>query len=240
MRTKIFFLCLLLLSFSIGCSKSTDQSANSNANPAPPAGSSTSGTPASSETGNAPAATPPMESNSSAVAPAPAPIVIPAGTAITVRTENSLSSDKNQSGDSFAASLADPIRVNGTEIVPAGAKAQGTVAEAQARGKIKGSASLRLELTSLTIHGSTYPIETSMSGFAQKGKGKRTAVATGGGAALGAIIGGIAGGGKGAAIGLLAGGGAGFAGGTLTGNTQITLPAETALTFKLKESVTLK
>jgi hypothetical protein len=99
---------------------------------------------------------------------------------------------------------------------------------------------LRLELTSLTIHGNQYPVRSTMAGFAQKGKGKRTAVAGGGGAALGAIIGGIAGGGKGAAIGLLAGGGAGVAGGAFTGNKQIELPAETALTFKLRNSVTLK
>jgi len=238
MRTKILFLCLLLLSFLAACSKSTDQAANSTANTTQPANSSA---PATSDSGNAAAAKPPVESASTpAPAPAPAPIVIPAGTAITVRTENSLSSGTNQSGDRFSATLAEPIRVGGQEVVPTGARAEGTVAEAQAKGKIKGSASLRLELTSLTINGTRYPIQSSMAGFAQKGKGKRTAVATGGGAALGAIIGGIAGGGKGAAIGLLAGGGAGFAGGTLTGNKQIELPAETALTFKLKQAVTLK
>lgn len=234
MRSTIFFLCLLLLSFSIACSskspESTSNSTASNTTTAMPS------TPASSETGNAGNA----PSSAAQPAPAPAPVVIPAGTAITVRTETALSSGTNQPGDSFSATLADPIRVGGEEIAKAGDHAEGTVVEAQAKGKIKGAASLRLELTRLTIHGTSYPIKTSMAGFASKGKGKRTAVASGGGAALGAIIGGIAGGGKGAAIGLLAGGGAGFAGGTLTGNKQIELPAETALTFKLREPVTLK
>jgi hypothetical protein len=130
--------------------------------------------------------------------------------------------------------------VNGKEVAPAGSQAEGTVVEAKAKGKVKGEALLKLALTSLTIKGTNYPIETTMSGFSEKGKGKRTAATTGGGAALGAIIGGIAGGGKGAAIGAAVGGGAGFAGGALTGNKQIELPAETALTFKLNNSVTLK
>ena len=236
MRSTIFFLCLLLLSFSIACSsKSPESTSNSTAS-----NTTTAATPAnpatSSETGNAGNA----PASAAQPAPAPAPVVIPAGTAITVRTGTALSSGTNQSGDSFSATLADPIRVAGEEIAKAGDHADGTVVEAHAKGKIKGAASLRLELTRLTIHGTSYPIKTSMAGFASKGKGKRTAVASGGGAALGAIIGGIAGGGKGAAIGLLAGGGAGFAGGTLTGNKQIELPAETALTFKLREPVTLK
>ena len=235
MRFKTLFICLLFICFSFACSnKNSDQNANPAANSA-----QTSAPPASSETGNGAAATTPPAS-SAAAAPAPAPVVIPAGTPITVRTQNSLSSATAQSGDSFSATLAEPIRVDGKEVVPSGARAEGTVAEAHARGKIKGAASLRLELTRITINGTGYPIHTSMAGFAEKGKGKRTAVATGGGAALGGIIGAIAGGGKGAGIGLLAGGAAGLAGGTLTGNKQIELPAETALTFKLKEPVTLK
>jgi hypothetical protein len=79
-----------------------------------------------------------------------------------------------------------------------------------------------------------------MSSTTDKGKGKRTAVATGGGAAGGALIGGIAGGGKGAAIGAAIGAGAGFVGGAFTGNKQIELPAESALGFELTAPLTLK
>ena len=236
MRFKLLFICLLMVCLAVACSnKNSNEPASPAANNAQP--NQPAAPAASSETGNGTAAT---TTPAPGAAPTAAPLVIPAGTNITVRLANSISSGTAQSGDSFAATVADPIRVGGQEVVATGARAEGTVAEAHARGKIKGAASLRLELTRLTINGTGYPVRTSMAGFAQKGKGKRTAVAAGGGAALGGIIGAIAGGGKGAGIGLLAGGAAGLAGGTLTGNKQIDLPAETALTFKLKDSVTLK
>ncbi len=236
MRSKLIFPALLLLSFSLACSgnKNADNAANPSTQPS-------DSTPASSETGNGSSSMARTLGGSRSEKPRAAEAaVIPAGTPITVRTGETISSKTAQSGDSFTATLADPITVDGREVVPAGAKVDGTIAEAKAQGKIKGAASLRLELTRLNVNGNSYPIQTSMDSFAQKGKGKRTAVATGGGAALGGLIGGLVGGGKGAAIGLAAGAGAGLAGGTLTGNKQIVLPAETALTFKLKEAVSLK
>jgi len=169
----------------------------------------------------------------------PPPVVIPAGTAISVVTDEALGSKSSTTGDSFGATVIAPVSVDGNVVIPAHSSAKGTVVEAKAKGKVKGEARLKLALTRVTIDGTNYAIQTSMSESTMKGKGKRTAVATGGGAALGAIIGGIAGGGKGAAIGAGVGGGAGFAGGTLTGNEQIQLPAETRLTFKLTNSLTL-
>jgi len=92
---------------------------------------------------------------------------------------------------------------------------------------------LELKLNSITMNGSEQRIETSAVTRTEKGKGKRTAVLAGGGAAVGALIGGLAGGGKGAAIGAVAGGGAGTGGAAFTGNKDIVLPAESALSFKL-------
>jgi outer membrane lipoprotein SlyB len=83
-------------------------------------------------------------------------------------------------------------------------------------------------------------VQTEARTFTQKGKGKRTAVVTGGGAALGGIIGGLVGGGKGAAIGLAAGAGAGAGGSALTGNKEIVLPAESAVTFELSQGLELR
>lgn len=166
-------------------------------------------------------------------------VTIPAGTTITIQTDQALSSGKNKTGDAFAGTVASPVSVNGKVIVPKGAAARGKVVEAKAKGKLKGEALLKLELTRLTIAGKPYSIETAMSQSAEKGKGKRTAGTTAGGAAAGAVIGALAGGGKGAAIGAGVGGGVGLAGGALTGNSQIELPAETALTFKLISAVTV-
>jgi hypothetical protein len=163
--------------------------------------------------------------------------VIPAGTTLTVTLDQAVSTKDNASGDRFDASLAAPITVEGREVIPAGAKAVGTVVTAASAGHLKGGSTLALSLDSLRVNGQKYSIETSQFEEAGKGRGKRTLIGGGGGAGLGAIIGGIAGGGKGAAIGAVAGGGAGTAGAAYTGKRDITLPAETRLHFKLRRSL---
>ncbi len=167
-------------------------------------------------------------------------VVVPAGTSLTVRIGEALGSKLSSSGQSFSATLANPVEVGGAVVIPAGAAVEGTVVDAKPLGKFKGGASLDVTLTSITVRGKTRAIETSSVLRAEKGKGKRTAVVTGGGAALGALIGGLAGGGKGAAIGAVAGGGAGAAGSAMTGNKDIVLPAESALTFKLRSPLELR
>lgn len=171
--------------------------------------------------------------------PVPQPVVVPSGTVLTVRTSQGLSSKTSQSGQTFLATLAQPIGVNGKTALPSGATVSGTVVSAKAKGKIKGQGELSLTLTSISVGGHTYSIETNVSSSTAKGKGKRTAATTGGGAAGGALIGGIAGGGKGAGIGALIGAGAGFIGGAVTGNKQIEIPAESALSFTLTAPLTL-
>ena len=171
--------------------------------------------------------------------PKPQPIVVPAGTTLTVRVGQALSSKTSQSGQTFLATLAQPVSVGGRTAIPAGATISGTVVSAKSKGKIKGEGELSLALTSVTVKGQTYPIQTGVLDSTTKGKGKRTAATTGGGAAGGALIGGIAGGGKGAGIGALVGAGAGLLGGAMTGNQQIEIPAESALSFRLSAPLTL-
>lgn len=167
-------------------------------------------------------------------------VVVPAGTTLTVRLGESLGSKISSAGQSFTATVASPVEVGGQTVIPSGAEARGTVTDAKALGKFKGGAVLQIRLNSVTVNGKEHSIETSAVTRAEKGKGKRTAVITGGGAAVGAIIGGLAGGGKGAAIGALAGGGAGAAGSAYTGNKDIVLPAESAVSFKLAAPLELK
>lgn len=171
--------------------------------------------------------------------PPPPPIVVPAGTVLTVTIDQSISTKTNSSGDAFAASLAEPVTVDGQTAIPQGAHASGTVTQAQSAGRIKGGALLALTLDSVTVNGQKYQVQSSSFEEAGKGRGKRTAIGGGGGAAFGAIVGALAGGGKGAAIGALAGGGAGTAGAAFTGNRDFTIPAETRLHFKLTQPLTI-
>jgi hypothetical protein len=172
--------------------------------------------------------------------PAAEPVVVPAGTTLTVRLGEAVGSKISSPGQSFTATLAAPVEVGGKAVIPSGAEAHGVVSDAKPLGKFKGGAVLQLKLNSIVVNGAEHSIETSAVTRAEKGKGKRTAVITGGGAAVGALIGGLAGGGKGAAIGALAGGGAGAAGSAYTGNKDIVLPAESAISFKLEAPLELK
>ena len=172
--------------------------------------------------------------------PVAEPVVVPAGTTLTVRLGTAVGSKISTPGQSFTATLAAPVEVAGTTVIPSGAEARGVVTDAKPLGKFKGGAVLQMKLNSIVVGGKEHSIETSAVTRMEKGKGKRTAVVAGGGTALGALIGGLAGGGKGAAIGALAGAGAGTAGAAYTGNKDIVLPAESAVSFKLVAPLQLK
>jgi hypothetical protein len=235
MRSRSLKLILgLYLLFALGC-KSKPTGANG------PTDSGTTGdtTADNSSTAKSQETAPPSNAQSQ-TEPPPGPTTVPAGTQLTVRLGQAVGSKISQPGQSFSATLASPVQVGGQVAIPAGAKASGTVVDAQPLGHFAGGARLQLQLTSITVNRADQPIQTASIVRVIKGKGKRTGIMAGGGAALGAIIGGIAGGGKGAAIGALAGGGAGTAGGALTGNKEIVLPAEAALTFKLQQSLEIK
>jgi len=208
-----------------------------------PAAESPAPASAPSQSANDQSANPQSASPQPTPAPAqvstPAP-VIPAGTRLSVKLATTLGSKISHVGDPFQATTASSIRIGGDVVVPAGSSVSGVVVDAKERGKIKGQGELSIRLTGINLKGRYYPIETAVLSQWLKGKGKRTAATTGGGAGAGALIGALAGGGKGAGIGALVGAGAGFAGGAFSGNKQIELPAETLLTFTLKSSLPLR
>jgi hypothetical protein len=235
----LYVVSILLLLFSLaGCSKKSDDAANSaNQNQMNQGGSNTTGsnTSGSNTAGsNSNMTGSDASAPASAPAPAPQPVVVPAGTTLTVRLGEPVGSKISTTGQTFRATLAHDITVDGSPVIPRGSSVTGTVVDAKPLGRFKGGALLELRLTSITVQGTEQRIQTAAMTSEEKGKGKRTAVMTGGGGALGAIIGGIAGGGKGAAIGAAAGAGAGVGGAAFTGNKEIVFPAESALSFKLR------
>ena len=172
--------------------------------------------------------------------PRPRPIVVPAETVISVVLDEPVGSKISAPGQQFSASVREPVEVDGRVAIPKGARATGIVKDAKPAGRFKGGAQLELTLASIEVHGENYEVHTTAPTETSKGKGKRTAGMVGGGAGGGALIGGLAGGGKGALIGGLIGAAAGTGGAGLTGNRDITLPAETPITFKLVDPLEIK
>ncbi len=220
-RAIHILLVTLLLTLVACSSKPADTASNSANNMAAPASSTAASSAPASNTSAGSNGSAMSSSAAPAPAPEPAPVVVPAGTTLTVRLGDSLGSKTSSAGQSFSATLASAVKVDGNTVIPAGASARGTVVDAKPLGRFKGGASLEVRLTSITVNGAEKSIETSAVSREEKGKGKRTAVLAGGGTALGAIVGGLAGGGKGAAIGALAGGGAGAGGAALRGTRTL-------------------
>ncbi len=164
-------------------------------------------------------------------------IVIPKGTALHVRIDESLDTKRNRAGDQFRASLAESIVLEGKTIVPKGTLFVGHVTESEASGRLEGRAVLALTLDSFELAGKDYPVHTGSIDRVSANHKKRNIEMIGGGAGVGALIGGLAGGGKGALIGAGAGAGAGTATAAATGKKEVAVAAESLLSFPLKAPV---
>ncbi len=171
--------------------------------------------------------------------PPPRRVTVPAGTSIRVQTIDAISSKTSQAGETYRASLAAPIVVGDSVVVPKGADVAIQVTQAKSAGKIKGSSELTLALAALSYHGKSYPLASSAVQQVGKSRGKQTATRAGVGAGLGALVGGLAGGGKGAAIGAGIGGGGAMAYQGLTHGQEVNVQSETLLDFTLAQPVTI-
>ena len=167
-------------------------------------------------------------------------VTLPAGTTIQVSLAHAISSDQAKSGDEFEATVASPVIVDGKTAIPQGSEVQGRLVDARESGRLKGVARLRLALDEVEVNGDWYEVETTSVTRSGQNHNKRNWLMIGGGTAGGALIGGLAGGGKGAAIGAGVGAGAGTATAAYTGKKDIRLPAETVLSFRLTQPVSVK
>lgn len=190
---------------------------------------------------------PPIAPTQPSTPPAPAleppqshSVTVTAGTTLQVRVGETLTTRKNQPGDSFLATLAQPLVVDGFVIAERGARAEGRIVEVDRGGKVKGVPRLVVELTKLTTaDGQHIRIRTASYNKDGQSATKKDAAKVGIGAALGAAIGAIAGGGKGAGIGAGVGGAAGAGDVLLTHGPDAVIPVETRLSFRVEEPVTI-
>lgn len=166
-------------------------------------------------------------------------VTIPRGTVLHVRLGESVSTARNRAGDRFTATLHQPITVEGKVVLPKGTDFTGHITQAAASGRLRGRASLGLTLDSFRWNGKTYKVDTSSTSRVSASHKKRNLGLIGGIGGLGAAIGAIAGGGKGALIGAGAGAAAGTGAAALTGKRDVSLPAETLLSFSLRAPVSI-
>jgi len=178
-----------------------------------------------------------------AQAPAPAPpisLTVPAGTSLAIRINQHISVKHAQAGDRFSGEVVEPVMANGTEVIPRGTHVAGRIDEAHRRGHFKGRSVLELRLTSMTLNGNEYALDTHDNVSSKKGKGKRSAGFIAGMTGAGMLIGGIATGGVGLAIGGAAGAGAGTLIAGTTGNRDIEIPAESIMHFRLADDLVVQ
>jgi hypothetical protein len=171
--------------------------------------------------------------------PPPKKFIIDQGTQLTVRLVDPIDSEKNQTGDTFHATLNTPLTSDGEQAVPAGVEVVGHLVEVKSAGKFAGQSDVVMQLDSLSFGGRTYNLQTDQYSKKGSSRGKNTATKVGAGAAIGGIIGALAGGGKGAAVGAAAGAGVGGGVQAATKGQQIKLPSETVLNFTLQQPVTV-
>jgi hypothetical protein len=164
---------------------------------------------------------------------------IPSGTELSVRTNEPIDSKNSAAGQQFSAVIAEDVRdSSGVVTIP-----RGSDAELVIRGSNASDSNLVLDVDSITVSGTRYQVSTDdneQQGGEGVGANKKTAIYVGGGAALGTVIGAIVGGGKGAAIGAAIGAGAGLGTEVLTKGSQVRVPTETLLRFRLDQDLRLQ
>jgi hypothetical protein len=160
-------------------------------------------------------------------------VVIPTGTMMRIRINQSLDSNQSQAGATFDGVVVNDVVADGTVAIPRGATVQGSVVETKPSGVLKGRGKISLQLTQVTLGGKVYPVVSDHWSSVGSDKTMRTVNNTVGLGAMGALIGAVAGGGPGAVIGAGVGGAAGLGTAAASGGGHALVPPEAILTFHL-------
>jgi hypothetical protein len=169
--------------------------------------------------------------------PAPRQIRVPSGTLVAIRMVDSVDSETASAGETFKASLDEPIVVDDETIFPKGSEVWVKLSKVQSAGRVSGRSELQLQLDRISLRGKNYLLESSTYVTTGASQGTRTAKSAGLGAAIGAAIGAIGGGGKGAVIGATTGAGAGAGVEAIRKGEQVRVDSETRLDFRLEDSL---
>ena len=219
-----------------GQAGSNDQSSSSGTGGNASAQAASAGAPAAAPGGNSSV---PVSASNATQQPQPQALVIPAGTPVTVRLQQTLSSASSTPGERFEATIDEPVVVEDQIVIPVGATVYGHVVSAHHSGRLRHPGEIALTLDSVVLGQQTIPVATSEVVARGRSHKKRNWGLIGGGTGGGALIGALAGGGKGALI----GGGIGAAAGTttalLTGKKDVSFSVERRLRFRLRQDVTL-
>ena len=164
-------------------------------------------------------------------------VEVPAGTEIAIRTIDPIDSQVSQTGETFRASVDEPVTAGGAQIIPRGADVVVKLVDAQESGKIAGKTVLTLDLVSVTVNGRIVNVNTQSVTKASSSRTARSGKVIGGATVLGAILGAAAGGGTGAAIGAASGAAVGTGAQVATKGQRVHIPPETRLTFTLEYPV---
>ena len=162
-------------------------------------------------------------------------LMVPAGTALVVRMIDPVDSETDRLGQTYRASIDEPVVVDGQTVVPRGADVIAKLVDDKQSGKIQGRTVLTLDLMQVQVNGRMIDVNTTDVSQQSSSRGARSGKVIGGTTALGAIIGAIAGGGKGAAIGAASGAAVGTGAQVMTKGQRVRIPSETRLTFTLQQ-----
>ncbi len=172
--------------------------------------------------------------------PPPTTAVVPAGTVVEVRLQESLSTKTNQAGESFEMQLDEDLIVDGKLLAPEASRVIGRLTHVKKSGKVEGLAQLEMDLQKIVVGDEEYSLKSNILSYEAEGTVKEDAKKIGIATGVGALIGAIAGGKKGAAIGTAVGAGAGTGTVLATSGEEVEFKIEQLFKFTLERETEMK